>query len=140
MHLAALAGVRSSLLDPLAYEEVNIRARSIFWKWLANTRSKLCLCSSSSVYGNNKKQPFSESDSVDTPISPMRPPRRPQSSWRTFTAIFMAFPPLVCAISRSMDLGDGRIWPCSCLRWNHQRKTNQCFQPWENEPQFHLCG
>lgn len=71
IHLAALAGVRNSLLDPLAYEDVNIKGTLNLLELSRKYKIKnFVYASSSSVYGNNKKQPFSESDSVDTPISP----------------------------------------------------------------------
>jgi len=71
MHLAAMAGVRSSLLDPLLYEEVNVRGTLNLLEMAKKYKIKnFVYASSSSVYGNNKKQPFSETDSVDTPISP----------------------------------------------------------------------
>lgn len=71
MHLAALAGVRNSLLDPLAYEDVNIKGTLNLLEMARKYKIKnFVYASSSSVYGNNKKQPFSESDNVDTPISP----------------------------------------------------------------------
>jgi UDP-glucuronate 4-epimerase len=71
MHLAALAGVRNSLLDPLAYEDVNIKGTLNLLEMARKYKIKnFVYASSSSVYGNNKKQPFSETDSVDTPISP----------------------------------------------------------------------
>ena len=71
VHLAAMAGVRPSILDPLLYNEVNIRGTlnllDMCNKFAIN---KFIFASSSSVYGNNKKLPYSESDSVDFPISP----------------------------------------------------------------------
>jgi UDP-glucuronate 4-epimerase len=71
MHLAAMAGVRSSLLDPFLYEEVNVRGTLNLLEMSRKYKLKnFVYASSSSVYGNNKKVPFSESDSVDTPISP----------------------------------------------------------------------
>jgi UDP-glucuronate 4-epimerase len=71
MHLAALAGVRNSLLDPLAYEDVNIKGTLNLLEMARKYKVKnFVYASSSSVYGNNKKQPFSETDNVDTPISP----------------------------------------------------------------------
>jgi UDP-glucuronate 4-epimerase len=71
MHLAAMAGVRSSLLDPLLYEEVNVRGTLNLLEMAKKYKIKnFVYASSSSVYGNNAKQPFSESDSVDKPISP----------------------------------------------------------------------
>lgn len=71
MHLAAMAGVRSSLLNPLLYEEVNVRGTLNLLEMSRKYKIKnFVYASSSSVYGNNKKIPFSETDSVDTPISP----------------------------------------------------------------------
>ncbi len=71
MHLAAMAGVRSSLEDPFLYEEVNIRGTLNLLNLSAKHKiENFVFASSSSVYGNNKKVPFSEKDSVDTPISP----------------------------------------------------------------------
>lgn len=71
VHLAAMAGVRSSLLEPLLYEEVNVRGTLNLLELSKKYKIKnFVYASSSSVYGNNTKQPFSESDNVDTPISP----------------------------------------------------------------------
>lgn len=71
IHLAAMAGVRPSIMDPLLYSEVNIRG-TLNLLDLCNKFgiNKFIFASSSSVYGNNKKLPFTESDSVDFPISP----------------------------------------------------------------------
>ena len=71
VHLAAMAGVRPSIIDPLLYNEVNIGG-TLNLLDLCNKFgiNKFILASSSSVYGNNKKLPFIESDSVDFPISP----------------------------------------------------------------------
>lgn len=71
VHLAALAGVRPSLENPEAYYDVNIMGTlNILEEIRKNGIKKFVFASSSSVYGNNKKVPFSESDNVDTPISP----------------------------------------------------------------------
>ncbi len=71
VHLAAMAGVRNSLKDPLLYEEVNVRGTMILLNLAVKYRIRnFVYASSSSVYGNNSKLPFSETDSVDTPISP----------------------------------------------------------------------
>ncbi|MFA6184300.1 MAG: NAD-dependent epimerase/dehydratase family protein [Parcubacteria group bacterium] len=71
MHLAALAGVRNSLLDPIEYEDVNVRGTLNLLEMARKYKIKnFVYASSSSVYGNNTKQPFSENDNVDTPISP----------------------------------------------------------------------
>lgn len=71
IHLAAKAGVRSSLREPELYYDVNVigTLNLLESMRLANVK-KLLFASSSSVYGNNNKIPFSEMDTVDKPISP----------------------------------------------------------------------
>ncbi|UWX59995.1 GDP-mannose 4,6-dehydratase [Chryseobacterium oranimense] len=71
IHLAALAGVRPSIERPLEYEEVNVRGTMNLWELCKEFNvSKFISASSSSVYGNNEKIPFAETDNVDHPISP----------------------------------------------------------------------
>jgi UDP-glucuronate 4-epimerase len=71
VHLAAMAGVRNSLKNPLLYEEVNVRGTMILLdQAVKHSIQNFVYASSSSVYGNNTKVPFAESDPVDTPISP----------------------------------------------------------------------
>lgn len=71
IHLAALAGVRPSIERPLEYEEVNVRGTMNLWELCKEFGINKFICaSSSSVYGNNEKTPFSETDNVDNPISP----------------------------------------------------------------------
>lgn len=71
IHLAAMAGVRNSLENPALYVDINVMGTVRLLDMAVKYRVKNFLyASSSSVYGNNKKQPFSETDSVDTPISP----------------------------------------------------------------------
>ncbi|MGR3855528.1 GDP-mannose 4,6-dehydratase [Chryseobacterium indologenes] len=71
IHLAALAGVRPSIERPLEYEEVNVRGTMNLWELCKDFHIKKFICaSSSSVYGNNEKIPFTETDNVDNPISP----------------------------------------------------------------------
>jgi UDP-glucuronate 4-epimerase len=71
IHLAAKAGVRPSMEQIAEYYEVNINGTvNLLERMKEANVSKLIFASSSSVYGNNKKIPFSESDAVDHPISP----------------------------------------------------------------------
>jgi len=71
IHLAAMAGVRNSLKDPKLYFDVNVMGSLNLLEAAVKYKIKnFVFASSSSVYGNNKKVPFSESDPVDTPISP----------------------------------------------------------------------
>jgi UDP-glucuronate 4-epimerase len=70
VHLAAQAGVRYSLTNPFAYTRSNIDG---FLTILEGSRhhqiEHLVFASSSSVYGANTRQPFSEHDNVDHPVS-----------------------------------------------------------------------
>lgn len=71
IHLAALAGVRPSIENPLEYQSVNIQGSMHMWEVCKEFKVNKFVCaSSSSVYGNNEKIPFSETDNVDQPISP----------------------------------------------------------------------
>jgi UDP-glucuronate 4-epimerase len=71
VHLAAMAGVRYSLQNPNLYYEVNVLGTQNMLNFAVKHKIKnFVYASSSSVYGNNKKLPFSEADNVDTPISP----------------------------------------------------------------------
>jgi len=69
-HLAAQAGVRYSLENPYAYINTNITGfMNILEACRQNPVKHLIFASSSSVYGANKKVPFSENDITDTPVS-----------------------------------------------------------------------
>ncbi|NOX67516.1 MAG: NAD-dependent epimerase/dehydratase family protein [Chlorobi bacterium] len=71
IHLAAKAGVRPSIENTVEYYDVNINGTLNILEAMKKFDVKnLIFASSSSVYGNNKKVPFSESDIVDYPISP----------------------------------------------------------------------
>ena len=71
VHLAAMAGVRPSLADPSLYVDVNLRGTvSLYDAAIAAGVKRIAFASSSSVYGNNDKVPFSEADAVDHPVSP----------------------------------------------------------------------
>ena len=71
IHLAAMAGVRPSLEKPVLYQEVNlIGTMNLLEAAREHAIKKFLFASSSSVYGNNDKVPFSETDPVDHPISP----------------------------------------------------------------------
>ena len=71
VHLAARAGVRPSLAQPLLYQEVNVQGTTNLLEVSKDfSVKKFIFGSSSSVYGENKKVPFSEDDVVDFPISP----------------------------------------------------------------------
>ena len=70
-HLAARAGVRPSVQDPVLYAEVNIRGTiHLLEACRKNEVRRFVFASSSSIYGNNSRVPFSEEDPVNEPISP----------------------------------------------------------------------
>lgn len=70
IHLAAQAGVRYSLENPLAYADANLIGHlNILEGCRHNQVEHLLYASSSSVYGLNRKMPFSTDDSVDHPVS-----------------------------------------------------------------------
>jgi UDP-glucuronate 4-epimerase len=71
IHLAAQAGVRYSLTNPLAYVEANVKGQVVLFETarLLPGLRKLVYASSSSVYGANREQPFSVEDRVDDPVS-----------------------------------------------------------------------
>ncbi len=70
VHLAAMAGVRSSIKYPTLYNEVNIQGTINLLELAEKYKiDNFIFASSSSVYGNNKKIPFSEDDLTDCPTS-----------------------------------------------------------------------
>jgi len=71
VHLAARAGVRPSLTQPLLYSETNINGTlNLLELARAHNVKQFVFGSSSSVYGINAKVPFSETDPIRQPISP----------------------------------------------------------------------
>ena len=69
-HLAAQAGVRYSLERPELYVQSNVvGTQNMIQQAVTNGVTKFIFASSSSVYGNNKKLPFSEIDAVERPVS-----------------------------------------------------------------------
>ncbi|MEE9131076.1 MAG: GDP-mannose 4,6-dehydratase [Phycisphaerales bacterium] len=76
-HIAALAGVRPSIADPARYASVNVDGLvSVLDAARACDCQHFIFASSSSVYGNNTKVPFAETDPVDEPISPYAATKR----------------------------------------------------------------
>ena len=70
INLAAQAGVRHSLKNPYVYVESNVLGQVNMLELAKNVEAKKFIyASSSSVYGGNKKMPFSVSQRVDNPIS-----------------------------------------------------------------------
>lgn len=77
VHLAARAGVRPSLAEPILYEDVNCIGTLRLLEAARRHGPDLFLFgSSSSVYGINRKVPFAEDDEVNQPISPYATTKR----------------------------------------------------------------
>src|SRR5882672_9477360 len=77
VHLAARPGVRPSIRQPALYCDVNVRGTTTLLEACrSHGVAKFIFGSSSSVYGNNAKLPFSEKDEVDRPISPYAATKR----------------------------------------------------------------
>lgn len=77
VHLAARAGVRPSIEQPALYADVNVNgSASVLDAAVEAGVTAVAFASSSSVYGNNDKVPFAESDPVDFPISPYAATKR----------------------------------------------------------------
>jgi UDP-glucuronate 4-epimerase len=71
VHLAAKAGVRPSIEDPLTYQDVNVRGTQNLLELARRLQvPQFIFASSSSVYGVNPRVPWSEDDAVLQPISP----------------------------------------------------------------------
>ncbi|MCX6355739.1 MAG: GDP-mannose 4,6-dehydratase [Candidatus Aureabacteria bacterium] len=77
VHLAARAGVRESIKAPMLYEQVNCGGTLTLLEFAREKGiNRFVFGSSSSVYGVNRKIPFSEGDRVDQPISPYAATKR----------------------------------------------------------------
>ena len=71
VHLAAKAGVRPSIKDPITYNKVNVLGTlNILEMMKENDIKRLVFASSSSVYGDSPDVPYKETMNVNNPISP----------------------------------------------------------------------
>lgn len=77
VHLAARAGVRPSIADPVLYADVNVTGTAVLLEAAkqAGVR-RVVFASSSSVYGNAESVPFKESDPAPLPVSPYAATKR----------------------------------------------------------------
>src|SRR5947199_526224 len=78
IHLAAQAGVRYSLTQPLAYVEANVKGQVVLLETARNLAKlkSLVYASASSVYGASTKQPFSVEEPAEHPVSPYAAAKR----------------------------------------------------------------
>jgi UDP-glucuronate 4-epimerase len=96
IHLAAKAGVRPSIADPVGYTRANVLGTAVI---LREAERALCtrvvLASSSSVYGNSPRVPFSENDAALSPISPYAATKR-SCELLAFTSFHLSGMPTAC--------------------------------------------
>jgi UDP-glucuronate 4-epimerase len=77
IHLAAKAGVRPSIEDPVGYVRANVQGTAVLFEAAQRAAcTRIVVASSSSVYGNASRVPFKESDDVGEPISPYAATKR----------------------------------------------------------------
>jgi UDP-glucuronate 4-epimerase len=77
VHLAAMAGVRPSIQDPMLYADVNLTGTMRLLEAMRkNGVARLMFGSSSSVYGGSKDVPFREDQVADRPVSPYAATKR----------------------------------------------------------------
>lgn len=96
VHLAARAGVRPSIREPLLYEEVNcVGTLNLLGAAVAHGKPRFVFASSSSVYGINAKLPFAEDDPIDRTISPYATTKR-AGELHVFNAHHLHGLPAVC--------------------------------------------
>jgi UDP-glucuronate 4-epimerase len=77
IHLAAKAGVRPSIEDPAGYSRANVLGTAVVFEEARRAGcDRIVVASSSSVYGNAKSAPFSETQDVNEPISPYAATKR----------------------------------------------------------------
>ena len=90
IHLAARAGVRLSIVNPLLYSQVNVLGTVNLLKLSVEYEIKQFISgSSSSVYGSSKKLPFTEYDPCDAIISPYGASKRAAEFWvETFYSLY----------------------------------------------------
>jgi UDP-glucuronate 4-epimerase len=96
IHLAARAGVRSSIEEPMLYQKVNVEGTVRLLELSARHGvKKFIFASSSSVYGSTRSVPFRESADVDYPVSPYAATKR-ACEILAYTTHFLHGLPVTC--------------------------------------------
>jgi NAD(P)-dependent dehydrogenase (short-subunit alcohol dehydrogenase family) len=106
VNLAARAGVRPSLEQPVLYADVNVLGISVLLDFARERGIRpFVFASSSSVYGNNERVPFRESDPETARYRPKPRPRRPGNFSATRSRTFTELPVSASVSSRRTVLG-----------------------------------
>ena len=129
IHLAARAGVRPSIEEPLLYQEVNIRGTQNMLELARERRvERFIFASSSSVYGVNPRVPWSEDDQVLQPISPYAGTKVSGELLGHVYHHLYGISFIACGSSPCTALDNGRTWrstslPACCWPGNRCRST-----------------
>ena len=116
IHLAAQAGVRYSLENPHAYAQSNLIGHlNVLEGCRHNKVQHLLYASSSSVYGLNRKMPFSTNDSVDHPVSLYAATKKSNELMSHTYSHLYNLPTTGLRFSPCMGHGADLIWRCSNL-------------------------
>ena len=140
VHLAAQAGVRYSLKNPHAYTDSNITGfLNILEGCRHNGVEHLVFASSSSVYGANTKQPFSEHDNVDHPVSLYAATKKANELMAHSYAHLFGIPvdgtPLLHGVRPVGPAGHGALQ----LHARHSGgRAHSGLQQWQDDPRLHL--
>jgi UDP-glucuronate 4-epimerase len=134
IHLAARAGVRPSIENPRLYIDVNLTGTlNLLDEAVAAGVNRIVFSSSSSVYGNNPKVPFAETDPLESIISPYavtKPhPRATPRTRRHRAALFHRLRPAPASGSRDLEVRAPR-----CRRTRHRSLRGR-----QQQPRLHLC-
>ncbi len=112
IHLAAQAGVRYSIDNPHAYADANLIGHLNILEGCRHHKiGHLLYASSSSVYGLNRKMPFSTDDTVDHPVS-LYAATKKANELMSHTHTFISSRRPDCVSLRFMVHGAGPIWRC----------------------------
>ncbi len=118
VNLAAQAGVRYSIETPDVYIESNIIGfYNILEACRHNPVEHHVYASSSSVYGGNKKVPFSTDDRVDNPVSLYAATKKSNELFAHCYNCTTSLPPVFASL-RSMAQPGGQIWRTSASPTN----------------------
>lgn len=116
VNLAAQAGVRYSIENPFAYVDSNLVGFANILECCRHNGTKhLVYASSSSVYGGNKKVPFSEEDKVDNPVSLYAATKKANELMASCYTKLYGFLQQDSVSSPFMALGDDLTWLRFCL-------------------------
>ena len=113
IHLAAQAGVRYSIENPISYVESNLIGTFHILEMARKYKpDHLLMASTSSVYGSNKDMPLHENQKCDTPMSFYAATKKSNEVMAHSILIYMIFQQLCLGFLLFMGHGEDLIWLC----------------------------